>query len=89
MTGRDQRTNATWSVNATRIASPHKSAAKISRRVLMRRGPRLPGTAPRDGGRIALAVTGFLLPMAVPAVLIALAVRWWLRRRGPVPAAEA
>jgi uncharacterized protein DUF4349 len=41
-----------------------------------------------DGARIALAVTGFLLPLAVPAVPIALAVRWWLRRRRPIIAAE-
>jgi hypothetical protein len=41
-----------------------------------------------DGARIALAVTGFLLPFAVLAVPIALAVRWWLRRRRPIVAAE-
>jgi hypothetical protein len=41
-----------------------------------------------DGARIALAVTGFLLPLALPAVPIALAVWWWLRRRRPIVAAE-
>jgi hypothetical protein len=38
------------------------------------------------GGRIALAVAGFVLPFAVPAALVALAVRRWQRRR---PAAAA
>jgi hypothetical protein len=40
-----------------------------------------------DGGRAALAVLGFLLPFAVPALLIGVPVRWWiLRRRPPAPA---
>ncbi len=34
-----------------------------------------------DIGRVALAVTGFLLPFAVPAALVAVLTRWWLRRR--------
>lgn len=40
-----------------------------------------------DGGRAAMAVLGFLLPFAVPALLIGVPVRWWiLRRRAPVAA---
>jgi hypothetical protein len=35
-----------------------------------------------DGGRIALAVAGFVLPFAVPATLLALGIRRW-QRRGP------
>jgi hypothetical protein len=34
-----------------------------------------------DGGRIALAVAGFVLPFAVPVALVALGVRRWQRRR--------
>jgi hypothetical protein len=40
-----------------------------------------------DGGRLLLAVTGFLLPFAAIAVPVGLAVRWWMRRRQPAPAA--
>jgi Domain of unknown function (DUF4349) len=40
-----------------------------------------------DGGRIALAVAGFVLPFAVPLVLVALGVRRWQRR--PPAAAPA
>jgi hypothetical protein len=40
-----------------------------------------------DGGRLLLAVIGFLLPFAVIAVPLGLAVRWWLRRRQPAPVA--
>ena len=43
-----------------------------------------------DGGRAALAVLGFVLPFAVPALVIGVPLRWWvLRRRAtppPVPA---
>jgi Domain of unknown function (DUF4349) len=40
-----------------------------------------------DGGRIALAVAGFVLPFAVPVALVALGVRRWQRRRpGTAPA---
>ncbi|MGH2476509.1 MAG: hypothetical protein ACRDIL_14720, partial [Candidatus Limnocylindrales bacterium] len=38
-----------------------------------------------DGGRIALAAAGFVLPFAVPLALVALGVRRWQRRR-PVTA---
>jgi hypothetical protein len=41
-----------------------------------------------DGGRLLLAVAGFLLPFAVLAAPVGLAVRWWTRRRQPAPAAE-
>jgi hypothetical protein len=34
-----------------------------------------------DGGRIALAVVGFVPPFAVPAVVPVLGVRRWQRRR--------
>jgi len=34
-----------------------------------------------DGGRITLAVAGFVLPFAVPLALVALGVRRWQRRR--------
>jgi hypothetical protein len=36
-----------------------------------------------EGGRFALAVAGFLLPLAVPGVPAAVAVRWWWLRRRP------
>lgn len=37
-----------------------------------------------DGGRAALAVLGFLLPFAVPALVVGLPLRWWfVRRRDP------
>ncbi len=39
-----------------------------------------------EGGRFALAVAGFVLPLAVPGVPAALAVRWWWLRRRPEPA---
>ncbi|MGH9230465.1 MAG: DUF4349 domain-containing protein, partial [Acidimicrobiales bacterium] len=41
-----------------------------------------------DGGRIALAVAGFVLPLAVPVALVALAVRRWQRRRPAAAPAE-
>jgi hypothetical protein len=45
-----------------------------------------------DGGQALLAAVGFLLPFAVPAGLVALALRWWVRRRPsatpPTPATE-
>ncbi|HEX6420165.1 MAG TPA: DUF4349 domain-containing protein, partial [Acidimicrobiales bacterium] len=42
-----------------------------------------------DGGRLALAAAGFLLPFAAVALPAALAVRWWRARRvaGPPPGA--
>lgn len=42
-----------------------------------------------DGGRLALAAAGFLLPFAAAALPAALAVRWWRARRvaGPPPGA--
>jgi len=42
-----------------------------------------------DGGRLALAAAGFLLPFAAVALPAALAVRWWRGRRvaGPPPGA--
>ena len=36
-----------------------------------------------EGGRFAMAVTGFLLPLAIPGVPAAVAVRWWWLRRRP------
>jgi hypothetical protein len=39
-----------------------------------------------DGGRILLAAAGFLLPFAVVAATVGLALRWWMRRRQPTPA---
>jgi hypothetical protein len=41
-----------------------------------------------DGGRIALAVVGFVLPFAVPAVVLVLGVRRWQRRRPASAQAE-
>jgi Domain of unknown function (DUF4349) len=41
-----------------------------------------------DGGRIALAVAGFVLPFAVPAALVALGVRRWQRRRPSTATAD-
>lgn len=40
-----------------------------------------------DVARVAVAVLGFLLPWLVPALVIALALRWYLHRRSPAPAA--
>jgi hypothetical protein len=40
-----------------------------------------------NGGRATLAAVGFLLPFAIPAVPAAVAVRWWIRRRGAVATA--
>jgi hypothetical protein len=39
-----------------------------------------------EGGRFAMTVAGFLLPLAVPGVPAAVAVRWWWLRRRPEPA---
>lgn len=39
-----------------------------------------------DGGRAALAVLGFLLPFALPALLVGIPLRWWVVRRRPTPA---
>lgn len=36
-----------------------------------------------ESGRFAMAVTGFLLPLALPGVPAALALRWWWLRRRP------
>lgn len=36
-----------------------------------------------EGGRFAMAVTGFLLPLALPGVPAAVAARWWWLRRRP------
>lgn len=38
-----------------------------------------------DGARFGLAALGFLLPVAGPVALVAIVVRWWLRRRAPTP----
>jgi hypothetical protein len=40
-----------------------------------------------DGGRAALAALGFLLPLAVPALVIGVPLRWWILRRRAVPPA--
>lgn len=41
-----------------------------------------------DGGRIALAVAGFVLPFAVPVAMVALGIRRWQRRRPVAAPAE-
>lgn len=39
-----------------------------------------------DGGRVATAAAGFVLPFALPAAAVVAAVRWWQRRaRPPAP----
>ena len=80
----DQVALGTLTVHLSEDAPPAPAEGAPGFRDGLRRG----WVAFVDGGRAVLAASGFLLPFAVPAVPAGLAVRWWLRRRRPVPAAE-
>lgn len=74
---RDQVDLATLTVHMTEDAAPSPSDDAPGFADGLRRG----WVAAVDGGRIALAVVGFVLPFAVPLALVALGVRRWQRRR--------
>lgn len=78
---RDQVDLATLTVHMSEDAAPAPSDDGPGFVDGLRRG----WVAAVDGGRIALAVAGFVLPFAVPLALVALGVRRWQRRR-PVTA---
>jgi hypothetical protein len=78
---RDQVDLATLTVHMSEDAAPSPSDDGPGFVDGLRRG----WVAAVDGGRIALAVAGFVLPFAVPVALVALGVRRWQRRR-PVTA---
>jgi hypothetical protein len=74
---RDQVDLATLTVHMSEDAVPSPSDDAPGFADGLRRG----WVAAVDGGRIALAVAGFVLPFAVPLALVALGVRRWQRRR--------
>jgi Domain of unknown function (DUF4349) len=74
---RDQVDLATLTVHMTEDAAPSPSDDAPGFADGLRRG----WVAAVDGGRIALAVLGFVLPFAVPLALVAVGVRRWQRRR--------
>jgi Domain of unknown function (DUF4349) len=74
---RDQVDLATLTVHMSEEDAPSPSDDAPGFADGLRRG----WVAAVDGGRIALAVAGFLLPFAVPVALVALGVRRWQRRR--------
>jgi hypothetical protein len=75
---RDQVDLATLTVHMSEEDAPSPSDDAPRFADGLRRG----WVAAVDGGRIALAVAGFVLPFAVPATLLALGIRRW-QRRGP------
>jgi Domain of unknown function (DUF4349) len=74
---RDQVDLATLTVHMWEDAAPSPSDDAPGFADGLRRG----WVAAVDGGRIVLAVAGFILPFAVPLALVALGVRRWQRRR--------
>jgi hypothetical protein len=74
---RDQVDLATLTVHMAEDEAPAPSEDAPGFADGLRRG----WVAAVDGGRIALAVVGFMLPFAVPVALVALGVRRWQRRR--------
>jgi hypothetical protein len=74
---RDQVDLATLTVQMSQDAVPSPSDDAPGFADGLRRG----WVAAVDGGRITLAVAGFVLPFAVPLALVALGVRRWQRRR--------
>ena len=74
---RDQVDLATLTVHMSQDAAPSPSDDAPGFADGLRRG----WSAAVDGGRITLAVAGFVLPFAVPLALVALGVRRWQRRR--------
>ena len=74
---RDQVDLATLTVRMSEDAAPSPSDDAPGFADGLRRG----WVAAVDGGRIALAVVGFVLPFAVPLALVALGIRRWQRRR--------
>jgi hypothetical protein len=74
---RDQVDLATLTVNMSEDAAPSPSDDAPGFLDGLRRG----WVAAVDGGRVALAVAGFVLPFAVPLALVALGIRRWQRHR--------
>jgi Domain of unknown function (DUF4349) len=74
---RDQVDLATLTVHMSEDEAPSPSDDAPGFADGLRRG----WVAAVDGGRIALAVAGFVLPFTVPVALVALGVRRWQRRR--------
>ena len=74
---RDQVDLATLTVHMSEDEAPAPSDDTPGFADGLRRG----WVAAVDGGRIALAVAGFVLPFAVPVALVALGIRRWQRRR--------
>jgi hypothetical protein len=81
---RDQVDLATLTVHMSEDEAPAPSDDTPGFADGLRRG----WVAAVDGGRIALAVVGFVLPFAVPAALVALGVRRWQRRRPSAATSE-
>lgn len=81
---RDQVDLATLTVHMSEDEAPAPSDDAPGFADGLRRG----WVAAVDGGRIALAVAGFVLPFAVPAALVALGVRRWQRRRPSTATAD-
>jgi hypothetical protein len=81
---RDQVDLATLTVHMSEEDAPSPSDDAPGFADGLRRG----WVAAVDGGRIALAMTGFVLPFTVPAGLVALGVRRWQRRRPATAPAE-
>ena len=81
---RDQVDLATLTVHMSEDEAPTPSDDAPGFADGLRRG----WVAAVDGGQIALAVAGFVLPFAVPAALVALGVRRWQRRRPAAAPAE-
>jgi Domain of unknown function (DUF4349) len=81
---RDQVDLATLTVHMSEDATPSPRDDAPGFVDGLRRG----WVAAVDGGRIALAVAGFVLPFAVPLALVALGVRRWQRRRPATAAAD-
>jgi Domain of unknown function (DUF4349) len=81
---RDQVDLATLTVHMSEDEAPAPSDDAPGFADGLRRG----WVAAVDGGRIALAVAGFVLPFAVPGALVALGVRRWQRRRPSTATAD-
>ena len=76
---RDQVDLATLTIHLSEDEAPTPSDDATGFADGLRRG----WVAAVDGGRIALAVVGFVLPFALPAALVAWLLRRWQQRRRP------